>query len=636
MKYFLYRLSTLKVHLIVVCLMSLASYPLICTALSDCYDRSYELQQIGQQFGYASDRYFAASQSTDLGKIQSSAGFISLIGLFVLAMLILSGFFIVCHNFRWLYDKNHADMAFTLPVTADNRFWGDFLSGLAVYVVPHILSALTGIAIVGDRELFYPRDNTRDHLFYGMLVSVLICILFYCMTVFIFSFCGRLKKNIALTIFLNIAVPVITLSSVMISFHCGWGTTQASSSEWLGHIGFTSPISLFIGYLEARGSRLFSMKYTPVSVLIVLVYSAAIAYAAYFLVKHRRAERTGNPYVFRHARTAVSTTGVLAVTAVGVIQILSSYESIVGFSRTYMITTVLEVSLISIGAFLAAAFIVYAICEFSDRNKEPKLKKTARFPLVVVICAAAVGAVSLTQGFGAAFYVPDADSVERVYCVLDIGRIRISGDVDDIKQFTGLHSRLIGPEADTDNYISFNYTITGGNDKIKHDYDGGKYINRIYHISREQARDAFETIKSAGLIKQFYTIERSEKDLEKSRDSIEVWISGYSPGREEYSSVKQAKGRVVIPFDDLQNALYEDAENMTFEQAFADKTQGGVFPRVSVDNWLTRTFTLPTYFEKTSELLAQYGLALYEDNVFDEDKELFRQTDSPMIVKNDQ
>ncbi|MDE6103101.1 MAG: hypothetical protein K2F60_01085, partial [Oscillospiraceae bacterium] len=77
-----------------------------------------------------------------------SLGFFSLISLFCIGVSILCGIIIAVNNFSYLYKKSQVDMIYSLPIKRKYKFLSDYLSGLAVYLVPYIVACILSIAIL--------------------------------------------------------------------------------------------------------------------------------------------------------------------------------------------------------------------------------------------------------------------------------------------------------------------------------------------------------------------------------------------------------------------------------------------------------------------------------------------------------
>lgn len=71
---------------------------------------------------------------------------------FISAMSVIASLFIgisiAVSNFRYLHRKAETDMVFSLPITRKQLFAADYLSGLAAFLIPGIIAALTAITIL--------------------------------------------------------------------------------------------------------------------------------------------------------------------------------------------------------------------------------------------------------------------------------------------------------------------------------------------------------------------------------------------------------------------------------------------------------------------------------------------------------
>ena len=373
MKYFRYKSGTLKIHLIVVSILSLVSYPMFCFVYSMYMDANNQLEQYGDEISYAAH----SELISHIGELGNTMRYLLIIGAVALILLFFTGFVIVTRNFRYLYDKNYADRDMSLPVSAKTRFFGDFFSGLAVYTVPHIIGILIGAAFIGPIEPESSLSTFSNGIYSAMVTGLLMCIEFYCMTLVILSVCGRLAKVVKLTLLMNIFIPACSLSAATLSMMWGYGIPSVSWADIMT-AGIFSPLGLLIRFVSGlqiiRFDTLAVASDIPFCIM-TLVYCAALTATAYFLIIHRRHERTGEAYVYKYARRIVSLFVVFTITTViG----MFTLASIVNYEESEYTRILLGSVFVPTGiAWLVSTVLFYIACEFSDRNKEKKLPKLA-------------------------------------------------------------------------------------------------------------------------------------------------------------------------------------------------------------------------------------------------------------------
>ncbi|MBP5606244.1 MAG: hypothetical protein J6X60_12020, partial [Ruminiclostridium sp.] len=329
MKYFLHKIRELRAFLVVFCLLALISYPLFCGALgtySTERDRYYTLTDSGYfqmpehfaEYGEAIERFDNVRYTTEI---------FMFISLTALAVMFAGCAAAAVRSFRYLYSRERADKELMIPVSSGARFIGDFFSGLAVTLIPHIAAVLTGIAILAAAhpvELKYDIIAEYVSVIHNCMIGgIIMCVELYCITVLLTAVCGKLSRVIWMTVFTNIALPVIIVTAAFISIQNARGMDPDLAEMPSAYIfmpgGFLLKMitELRIGSVVRYGSSPVNSGVTdlsPLSYAFIIIYCAALAAAAYFLIKHRRNERTGNAYVYKYARQIMSGIAVLSIT----------------------------------------------------------------------------------------------------------------------------------------------------------------------------------------------------------------------------------------------------------------------------------------------------------------------------------
>ncbi|MBO6232061.1 MAG: hypothetical protein J6O50_15990 [Ruminiclostridium sp.] len=568
MKYLRYKISTLKLHLFFTSLFSLASYPLFSIVLnayiheSDLYIQKFGVAYQSRIVNSAEAREMAAH----IDDLASTCEFVGVIAGAALVALFFSGFVIAAKTFRYLYNKDHADKELTLPVPAKTRILGDFFSGLMVYMVPHIVGILIGSMVLGFGSVTMSVANKSyieftEVVFSAMLTGALMCLEFYCMTVLVMAVCGRLRKVIILTLVLNIAVPAFTFAATYLSYVNSYGLYPGFAYQTSSTVCAVSPLGLLIGFFQSWETMNYE-EHAPLYIanlpayIVAAVFCIILAAAAYFLIMHRRHERTGNPYVFRYARRSISVSVILVITTVVgyyFVAFLNDYSR----NALYTVSTVTSVLVSVAGFWIISTLLLYMSFEFSDKNKEKKLPKLAKYPLYLAGCAVLTVGIAFTQGFGTGYYVPAPDDIRTVHINFSVNEFygAVSSETEDGNEdrqiadsIVKLHKEILsGDSRDRSHDISREITIY-------YTLKNGMPVSRGYNVNDEYAEKVFELFRdSRGLHNQYVIPDRV------SRDDGRVTI--------ELSGGKVIKTRKIsdISCSELQAALDADTEALTYD-----------------------------------------------------------------------
>ncbi len=562
MKYFLYKIRSLRTFITVFCILALISYPLFCGALGvyaterDRYytmsnSDYYQLPENYAEFNEAIERYDSAGSVMRL---------VILISLSALAVLFVGSAAVAIRSFRYLYSREHADKELMIPVTAKTRFFGDFFSGLAVSLIPHITAVLVGVvilAVMHPAALVFDVIFDNAELIYKCMISgVIMCAELYCITVLMISVCGKLSKVIRLTVLINVAIPVITVCAGFISVQNACGidpeTYSLDDMPWTyifmpgGMLAelFTSlfMVSHYGGSLEI-GYGAFDIQFGYY--LAALVFCVILTAAAYFLIKNRRSERTGNAYVYRYARAVTAGIAVLSLTLFFCAEL---FTVINGSAFSLVAETFAPVCLIFVAGWLLLSFAFYVCVEFIDREKTHSLRVLAKYPLYAAGSLAVVLLLYFSQGFGAAWYIPDVGSITSAKATLYINNIYIPARVIEdqpemLEKLTELHSEVINgvPSAmPGEDRSSFNVT---------YHLDDGTDIYRRYSLD-----DSFTE-------KAFAFMAGSEADIVGFFDDMTE--NGAKSGK---AWIKTPGGNTDISLSELEAALGEDIRSATADK----------------------------------------------------------------------
>lgn len=611
-KYFGYKLRGLSPLIVLTSIFAFLSYPagffcITMTAISyeklnaflqtagidGSYFTSYD-SELNPVFAnlMGSPEWLAAKAQYDMWSgIQDVMIVVMIIAL---GAMFLMGYFIIMRNFRYIYQKRFVDMDYSLPISEQTRFLGDFLSGLAAYLIPHIAAFGIGLGLYANgiaRRFEYLADiNMLDApVVKYMLIGVLSCVMFYCLSLLAVVCCGRTTEAGIAPAVINAAIPVIMWTMYCLSLiNCSGGAS--GDRAFMLPFAATSPLGLLItavfsdnGHLICDGGFVLTAAELCGAIIMTLVYAAA----AMAIALKRRNERVGEPYVIKPMRHIINVGVTLAVV------------SIFSASNFFDPHTSDDNKLPYVIAMLILTFVLYVILELISG------KGFRKFPKTLLGYAAATGGslllcllVTFTNGFGAEQRVPASSNVKSVaatiYC-RDSETWRESFYLDDVQltdpaligKITEMHTQSNVLNANTDIYVHVEYLLKGGNT-----------MERQLRITAQQAEDFLRAYTGSADWKRAYSV------LDKPVISI-------SPDSSYLSD--------VIDAGEFVQALKSDIETLDYDAVYNGSELGsGIGVWIQTENGNERIVVEP-YHKNAYAYLVDHGCCAAPDTVTDGD-----------------
>ena len=336
------------------------------------------------------------------------------------------GIFIAIDSFSCLHKRSVVDMRLSLPLTANQRFFSNFLSGLAVYMGPFLAAqviSLLGMAygfmfmegrtfltpsFYSNGEVVRYREYVCDYFSQAMPIllklifcGILVMLMLYTLTVLVTVCCGSKFESIAYTLLINVIIP-LTIYIVFISmFDDLYGVSNAITSLILKLIMCTSPAGGIMATVDwcAGSSGYFrdnpAMDFAIWAVIYVL-FIAAIGAAAFFLYRKRRAEQVSKPFVFKLIYYIISSA------------VLFCAYSICSINHTKLVPTI------------TITIIVYLTFEVAANRGFRKIWLSfIKYAGVMLASFLMIFSAQKTEGFGMVTRVPTLSSVS--YAEIDYG-----------------------------------------------------------------------------------------------------------------------------------------------------------------------------------------------------------------------
>ncbi len=498
--YFLYKLRTLRPMIILNGIFALLSYPLAFGILTAGAVTSKQQNELFAKYS-ENMSYSQIAELPEYVKLESTLELLG--GLMIMAVVIgvmmLVGMFIMSYvmcfrSFRWLYKKTVVDMDYSLPVSDDTRFFGGLLASFAGSFVPHLISIGIGLILWNVILGMFPDSRAMDFYIVNdvmgqmMFTGLFSCFMFMAFSLFVISFCGRTAEAGLYPFVITGIVPIIHAVCVEIVLSNVYGYSGSGLMSEISSVAATSPLGMLfvsISYLfqgVSVAEEFTAPLFRPEIGITAIVLTVLLFVAAYFLIRYRRTERVGSPFVYKAVRPAfpaVVTFAVVSAFALVILQIskqAKEYEEL-GFSYSsrpegYVV------------AMIIITFVLYVIMELISG------KGFKKFYITLAKYAVTTGASFLicvglfnSNGFGMADYVPAVENVQMVTFAVDNN---LSGSYfnskvserENIEKIIELHKNTPKHEEDD---ISSNYRV-----KITYNLKDGTSVSRYYNLNRER------------------------------------------------------------------------------------------------------------------------------------------------------
>lgn len=594
------------------------------------------------------------------------------------------GILIAFMNFGSLYNKNKADMYLSAPLSMKQRFFSDYLSGLASYIIPFIAAQIPTLILfaVGhfgfdgkEIMLYYsgndgPVEYTTTCDLFGLIFpmycriavgGILAMIMLFTLTVLILTCCGALFDGIVHTVLINAFAGL----SIALSCHTIYNAYFAIDLNRFFYplISWTSPagavVMLFMGLGTDAETKLFDYVCIPLwewalGVIVNIAVNFALAYHFY---RKRRAEQITKPVVFRPIYSLMAVLMLITVFAVAF-----NDAFVNGFSNRSYVLTVFFVS-----------FLIYMLFEIiSNRGMKKLWKGALRY---VITSVAYIGCMMLmisTRFFGAEYYVPSADNVEKIY--LAYGGAYNDNIITDFTYYSGDGSdgRVFTIE-DRDNIdnilaaqrisssIRKNAVENGGStgwydwlseSDVPYDVDDfsvccvlkdGRRVSRIYsvinaeaakHLMAVDVSPEYEVQAAQNLKNRFMPYNELYEERVKNEktwgslggiENVSIDMYLFTPYNLSTGYVEPGTKKIKMSeslYNDLRDAVAADRANLTADQYYrpcSDRkysiTIGGIIFGLEVDGSWTETMRVLAAYNCFESLNDEMDEILDESNI---------------------
>ncbi|MGN1416693.1 MAG: hypothetical protein ACI4XF_07615 [Oscillospiraceae bacterium] len=404
---------------------------------------------------------------------------------------LIMGIYIAMGSFAHLYDKRLSDMEYALPLTANKRFLAGYFSGLAVYVLPYIVSQLISLLLIfiGMNTVDAQRTDGKTiyadclsncmTLFVGVLV---IMVMFYTLFVLTMTFCGSKFETCVFGIAANLFIPTIFVCIIRLYEKYGYGTVFDVMDTFINRLfSCTSPIGalyglymlivypqtiIYLGDVPAEEQHSFFSLYSLEGWTVkCLVFTALLFVCGLLLYRRRKAEQTGETFISRPFYYVV----MVCITAA--VCLLMDY---------------LETGIIPMIAATMAVFVI--IDCIINRGIHKLIQSFVKYAAVMAGIAAVYFVSVMAMNVFVVNSVPEPSEIECVrltaYCGYMNGKDNYFDsfrfyDEENIRTVTEAHKeqlRAYADNAEKSSDIIFNKWFG-----VKYTYKNGKEKERLYY-----------------------------------------------------------------------------------------------------------------------------------------------------------
>lgn len=563
----------------------------------------------------------------------------AVIGVITTAIAGFMGIFIAIDSFSCLHNKSVVDMRLSLPLTSAQRFFSNFLSGFAVYVVPFLAAqviSLLGMAygfifmegrtferqagykggelVYDEYECIYFRE-AMPMLLKLIASGILVMLMLYTVTVLVTVCCGNKFESIAYTILINIMIPLTVYLVFQSMFQDLYGVDV--SNIVMGIIMFTSPaggIAAAVGMAVGSDSLVsnFSMNYLVWGICYFLI-TAGIGAGAFFLYKKRRAEQVSKPFVFKLLYYIISTAVIFCIYSV-------FYYDDIGIVPA-ILTTV----------------IVYVILEVAANRGFRKIwLSLIKYAGVMAASVLIIFAAQETEGFGMVTRVPDISQVKYVelnyggfygmfrlpYEYTKDGRVidfLEFNESENIETIISVHKNVVRDE----NRIE-RFARPGNGFEVRYHLKNGRTLTRKYNLTlaevaemlgRLDLTDEYKTQLAEMYKNKILTAKNNYINMREYNPEYTSKLQFYlSEATQDYLGESDA---ILINklidrdfFEQLAEAYAKDIMNITEENYYRSSAKN--IYRFEIRNGMSFELNVPETFDNTLELLEYFGFNIFK------------------------
>lgn len=433
--YFLYKLRTQLVTFIISAMFNIISLPLYA----------------GQIYSYYSGYDVEGQSDFTIGVL-----FLSVIILLVMAITGGARAFTVCTK------KDHVDLLGSLPLTRKEHFFADFLSGYIVNVGAFIPCAVvTMIIAVCTNKPFMEFVNASE-LHNGFIVEYFALVVLAVFLLYTFAYLfsalitvcsGKASMSIVYTIVVSVLMLIIGAGIGDYVVQCVTGLHIDAST----YMYFIPPLGLaalaydyygVIAGIDLSQDVRLSLPWGVIAAYIIV--GAGMIYAAYYIFKNRKAERTGRSIADNALYKALCIMCVVAASSVSAASLFTFHAIWIPF-------------LISLVISIVIVFVFEAIRGF---KKVGAIITGTRCAVTLVVCFAVLIIANKTGMFGWRYFNASPNNVESITTINKNNDYYYSWSRSDTHNYT--ENLTFDDQADIEQFIKdYNQTLKSCNKDLR-------------------------------------------------------------------------------------------------------------------------------------------------------------------------
>lgn len=455
--YFLYRLRALRPYFITSCILSFISGPVPLTILAI----QSAISKNDSSFLNGNGIFYAVTMSLYL-LIPS------------IPVLIALGAIIPIASRKYLNHRDYADTFGALPLTYNQRYWGDLLSELAAYITPIIPAGIHSCIMmkIYMENIQDPNAGQTISLTIALFLSVLISALgAIALSGLVTQCCGKTGSGLMYTFIIGLLLPILVMEYGNVVENNALGIPRLDAAilacSAIPPFGLFFKVFVDISYGVNFIEETPSIN-SPLLLSVMLVIIAAWIVGGYFLGKKRRAELVGESFLFKVVSLIISVIAAL---------------SILGFFLAYIDFDEIDINVI---IALVVTFIFFMGFEFLTKRRSMKFFKS----LIIYGCAVVAGfgfaaLMYFTESFGIGNHIPSINSVREI--IIDSGYNRrnekyVFDDKDAMQVILDQHKKLL----ESKDQLDGGYGL-----EISYKLKNGTALTRRYYSENDSVFDEF-------------------------------------------------------------------------------------------------------------------------------------------------
>ncbi|MDE5577921.1 MAG: hypothetical protein K2J11_11105 [Oscillospiraceae bacterium] len=530
------------------------------------------------------------------------------------------GIFPAVDSFSCLHKRSVVDMKLSLPMTAKQRFFSNYLSGLFTYIAPFIGAQIVSLLLMGyglifmEGRTFYDTYYDPDGklvkdpyvcdifsqaapiLFKLILCGILAMLMLYTVTVLITVCCGSKFESIAYTILINALIPLTVVCVAYSIYSDLYGIDPTIPMYRI--ISYTSVVgAIFVAFDWAAGEELFYRSEEWLNygawALVYLLIIAAIGALAFFLYRKRRAEQVSKPFVFKLVYYITVTCAMFCLVSLLIVDSASGLiPAVIITAIVYMIFEVVTnrgfkrfwLSILKYAAtFLAAFGVIYV------GAKTDGFGAVSRVPSLSSVTSVEVNGYTLSGSYKffeyMTWYANVYDATKNVDVYFDDRNApMVFTDKENIGIILDAHNALIDfyDRYKTDDFIGgryghlSDYSSSYADVTIRYNLKGGGSLTRNYRYYDQATEDIISRLDLTEEYKS-QTAERYRKYIAQIPEIYEHEMENIRKGGPNAESLYGNKKRVYdvtvsswLPGSDFNGISIESLCRRGFYEQLAD------------------------------------------------------------------